>query len=107
MTKPKLQTVTSLPLYTTKEALDQLGWQYTEGENRFDDIMCCGKPVDCSGFFGSTEDLECSVCGKHMHDLFGVTPVSNSTATMFISDDYDWSDGKHWVVIIPEVKVGG
>ena len=106
VTKQRLQDVCTLPVLTAKEALDFLGWEYTEGESRFDDIRCCGEPVECSGFFGGTEDLECKKCGKRMHDLFGVTPVSNSTATVLNPNDYDCSDNRHWVAIIPETGKG-
>ena len=106
MKNKKLQDICAYPVRTTKEALDYLGWEYAERENRFDDIKCCGEPVECSGYFGGTEDLECSKCGKRMHDLFGVTPVSNATATHLSPNDYDWSDNRHWVAILPNLSKG-
>ena len=97
--KKKLQDICKYPIMNIKESLDYLGWEYTDDEEgNYTNIKCCGKLVECSGFFG-TEDLECLKCGKAMHDMFGVTPTSNVTATILNSKDFDVGENRHWAVI--------
>ena len=102
MQKKKLQDICSLPVLTAGEAINFLGWQYTKDGTRYDDIKCCGSLVACSGYFGGTEDLECEICGKRMHDLLGVTHVSNSACTILFPSEFDLSDDKHWIAILPK-----
>jgi len=97
--KMKLQDICKYPIMNIKEAFDYLEWEYTDdGKGNYSDIKCCGELVDCSGFF-DTEDLECLKCGKAMHDMFGVTPVSNVTATILNPKDFKVENGLHWAVI--------
>lgn len=100
--KKNLQNFCEYPVLNAKEALDYLGWEYTDdGNGNYSDIKCCGELIECTGFFGGTEDLECKKCGKHIHDLFGVTQITNSTCTILNPKDFEVEENRHWVAIVP------
>ena len=81
-----------------KECFDALGWTYNENDGGFNNIECpCGGELSFNGFFG-TEVIECDKCGKCTTDLFSPIQVSNSTCTVIKPSEYDYSDGKHWIV---------
>lgn len=96
--KPELQTVTNFRVMSAEECFDALGWSYTiriEAES-YSDISCpCGGEIEASGYFG-TDIITCKSCGKSMADLFSPIPRGNH-AVILSPDDFEWSDGRHWV----------
>lgn len=102
MKKLKLQSITDYKVMCIKDAMDALGFTYVEDKenSRFDNICCCGEPVECSGFFGGTERIECNKCGKYILDLFSPIQNSNSTCSIISVNDYEVEDGnKFWIAI--------
>lgn len=94
----KLQEVTDCMVMGAEGCLDALGWSYKKTEEGFNDITCCDKLVNCSGFIG-TEVLVCDVCGKEMLDLFSPIRTGNSTVTILDPKEYEYKNGEHWIAI--------
>lgn len=96
--KPELQTVTNFIVMSAEECFDTLGWDYTikiEAES-YSDISCpCGGEIEASGYVGA-DVIRCKGCGKSMASLFAPIPQGNH-AVILNPDDFEWSDGRHWV----------
>jgi len=83
-------------ILTLKEALDKIGWKYTQiDEHHFDPVFCtCGTKIKYEFLFGRAW---CDNCDIMLQDLTGLVPAGPNTVGLL--DCEVPTDGRAWVIM--------
>ena len=77
-------------LMTLRDALQHLGWTFTDTGEACTDIHCsCGAKVKLCGWLGNVDCADCPDCDKGMQDMTGLLPAGQACMGMVDPDEVE------------------